>query len=115
MPFDSLPQTELTLARLAVVLRDRSMWPDGFEWNYGDCPRCAMGLAYEIKTGKYLDGIYGSNVTRAIRRLINDAKAMKIKDFNGIFWKLNERLEIHSYQVTPEHVASAIESYLASK
>lgn len=117
MPFDSLPQTELTLARLAVVLRDRSMWPEGFEWDYGMCSSCAMGLAYEIKTGERLegDGSHTSPVTRAIRMIVNDAKAMKLKEFHAIFWDLTDRMNLDWSEITPEHVADAIESYLANK
>lgn len=30
---------------LAALLRDRSRWPDGFEWDFYDCRTCAMGLS----------------------------------------------------------------------
>jgi hypothetical protein len=30
---------------LAYLLRHEELWPKGFEWNYHDHTRCAMGLA----------------------------------------------------------------------
>lgn len=113
MPFDR--QTELTLARLAVVLRDRSIWPKGFEWDYGECVSCAMGLVYQLKTGSRLPlrdraGIHAESMTR---RLVDDAAAMSASDFDAIFCGL--MVKHHTSDIPPETVAAEIESYLASK
>lgn len=34
-----------TLQALHDLLLDRSKWPDGFKWDYGDTNHCAIGLA----------------------------------------------------------------------
>ena len=48
--------TEMTPAMrrsaLISLLRDKSMWPEGFLWNFYDCQRCAMGLFWEALGGK---------------------------------------------------------------
>lgn len=113
MPFDSLPQTELTLARLAVVLRDRSMWPEGFRWDYGECVSCAMGLAYQLKRGNRLL-FRGYDAVQKMREIIEDAHDMPIDEFAPIFFHLADTPE-GCADITPEHVASAIESHLARK
>jgi hypothetical protein len=33
------------LRGLSYLLRNRNMWPEGFEWDYSVCAKCAMGLA----------------------------------------------------------------------
>lgn len=115
MPFDSLPQVEtLTLESLAWRLRHPETWPEGFEWDYAKCSRCAMGLAYRLKTGKKLleielDGV----ITRKVRAAIDDARAMKLRDFSAIFWELSPRGLWRD--VTPKDVATAIEKYLATR
>jgi hypothetical protein len=35
-----------TLQALHDLLLDQSKWPDDFEWNYGSCDSCAIGLAW---------------------------------------------------------------------
>jgi hypothetical protein len=37
-----------TLDSLATVLRDRSLWPYGFEWDFRQKCSCAIGMAEEI-------------------------------------------------------------------
>jgi hypothetical protein len=33
---------------LAWLLRHPERWPEGFEFNFMDCSRCAMGLAWQF-------------------------------------------------------------------
>lgn len=44
--------TEMTPAMrrsiLIATLRDRTLWPKGFEWNYAHRYSCAMGLAERL-------------------------------------------------------------------
>lgn len=44
------PPEHLTpsLENLAVILRDRSLWPPGFEWDFRLIQTCAIGLAEQI-------------------------------------------------------------------
>ena len=48
--------TEMTPAMrrsaLISLLRDKSMWPKGFLWNFYECQQCAMGLFWEALGGK---------------------------------------------------------------
>lgn len=44
--------TELTPAMrrsiLIATLRDKTLWPDGFEWNYARHDTCAIGLSERL-------------------------------------------------------------------
>ena len=44
----SLDNRQATLKNLSYALRHRETWPAGFEWNYQDCYKCAMGLAHRM-------------------------------------------------------------------
>jgi hypothetical protein len=44
-PAESLPPS---LESLAIVLRDPSLWPEGFQWNFAYSSTCAMGLAMYV-------------------------------------------------------------------
>lgn len=37
-----------TLKGLAFLLRHKELWPLGFEWDFGNCDRCAMGLTVQL-------------------------------------------------------------------
>lgn len=51
MPFDGeIEHNEghERLRHLSTVLRDRTQWPGGFEWNYASCQTCAIGMAFKL-------------------------------------------------------------------
>ena len=68
----SIEQRQATLRDLSFALRHPDTWPKGFEWNYSDCHKCAMGLAFtmwpqqikEPTTQAMVDG-FGIPVTSA--------------------------------------------------
>ena len=36
------------MSALAYLLRHPQTWPTGFEWDFGNCHTCAMGLSYAL-------------------------------------------------------------------
>ena len=40
--------SEPSLRTLSFVLRNKELWPDGFDWNFAMCTNCAMGLAHQM-------------------------------------------------------------------
>src|ERR1700733_2317440 len=40
--------TKPSLAALALVLRNRELWPEDFTWDYTRCSNCAIGLAAKL-------------------------------------------------------------------
>ena len=109
MPFDfpSHPD-ELTfpktLESLSFILRNRQFWPRGFEWNYMRCGSCALGLARDLWWSHRPNG---DNVYAVASELSADEESMN-PIFTGLAIKLNKQM----IQITPEHVADAIDAYL---
>jgi hypothetical protein len=106
MPFDGT-QTAPSLRMLSDILRDRSRWPAGFVWNFCSCRHCAMGLAMEIWNASphYRDPI-------ATTMALFDLDQARL--FNLFTSQLSQRLGLCSSDITPEHVADAIDKHLAS-
>jgi hypothetical protein len=119
MPFDFLPAETrtLTLAELSRVLRNPQEWPKGFKWNYGSCRQCGMGLAFRLLKKKLPLGMDLRDIGSLVmsRRLGIPYEAAK-----GIFFdvgkadKFGERT-IERTDITPIHVADAIDAYLAGE
>jgi hypothetical protein len=118
MPFDgqSDPSPTIALARfreqptlrdLAVILRHREVWPEGFEWRFSQCEHCALGVAAallqespeELLYFKWASDVFGISFYR-VEELFHKAP----RDAAGRF----------GAGVTHEHVAAAIEKYLAT-
>lgn len=110
MPFDGTETDFFTYAELSAVLRDRSRWPKGFEWNYKTCRTCAMGLAYRLKTGEWL--YYNGHLatTKRMRAIITDGEAISLATFRRVFLGLHVFLD---RAITPEDVADAIDLAIA--
>ena len=103
MPFDGrgINVGPPSLRTLADVLRDRSRWPaDMPEWNYGSARTCAFGLAVLLWPERVLT--------------IGD-----LADKLGLSMLVTLRLFFGAHgcrmsDVTPHHVADAIDAYLAA-
>lgn len=116
MPFDSKPEGRLTLADLSWRLRNPGTWPLGFRWDYDNCNQCAMGLAWQLSGGK--KNPFGELTFEQSLKLTMAALAdAELKDhdaFREIFSRLHARKHIFSrMDITPYHVADAIDGYLA--
>ena len=99
-----------TLAELAEILRNRSRWPEGFEWDFNDCRTCAMGLAKVLVDGA--KGVEKWHIDHAERW----AEGMfgldwrEVRELFGV--EVADRYEIAVCEVTPEQVAMGIENWL---
>lgn len=114
-----------SLPALAFILRNKELWPKGFEWDYNNCNKCAMGLAknlwdWKMEEVPYLRG-------RAVFLIDYFERAEKIKanyhaatqehlkisgpPLDEIFFNLG----FHFPTVTPEMVADKIDAYLKSQ
>lgn len=109
MPFDNTPTTTHTLAELAEILRDRSRWPDDFVWDYGHCAHCAMGLAGRLWDASLL--VTETDYVWDYRRRVAGYFALTVDETRSIFFGLN----LWWREITPEHVADAIDAYLAKQ
>lgn len=103
MPLDG---TELkpSLQMLSTVLRDRSLWPKDFEWNYAHCTCCAMGLLYRLMNKEMPDGF----------ELENQIKEILNIDYRGLSMFIGTyHYRISPTLVTPGDVADEIDAYIA--
>lgn len=96
-----------SLEALAYVLRHPETWPEDFQWDYGRCSTCAVGLAhrlwerrpyYSVATTAYDFGL-GSRDADAI--FINAKSKRWLPRFFQAPWS-----------VQPKHVAREIDRYL---
>jgi hypothetical protein len=107
--------TKPSLEALSHILRHKELWPTGFEWNYGFCYSCAMGLA-----GELWDVFVPRNPDAAV---LNVSKAFGIsrKVAGNIFGGEADWIPYHpgcvvvrdTNAVTPEMVADQIDKFLA--
>ncbi len=90
------------LQNLATVLRHREMWPDGFDWDYSNCSTCAIGLAWRL-------GMISRYCTHKAAEEFGIPDNVATRIFIWLVRECGERKN-----VTPEHVADAIDAYLAA-
>ncbi len=95
---------KVRLANLAHVLRDKSQWPDGFDWEYSDCRRCAMGLASKIGI---VAGISDEHLCKQL--------GLTRVQVSELFGLRHVHMRKYISEVTPEDVADAIDEVLANK
>ena len=127
MPLDNLPTVsradlippvpERPDARfLSRVLREGPRgphWLAGFVWYYGDCRTCAMGLAAclwsELKLATY--GMGYRECLEGVRKS-NDLNS---DDYYPVFIGLCFRLRKPNENITPKHVADALDTAIAQR
>jgi hypothetical protein len=90
------------LQNLATVLRHREMWPRGFEWCYSNPSTCAMGLAWRL-------GMISRTCLLSAAEEFGIPFDVAIRIFLFLGLECGEAKD-----VTPEHVADAIDAYLAA-
>lgn len=114
MPYDGPMPAGLKpdLKTLSIVLRDRTLWPAGFTWDYSNCQHCAMGLAdrlFSIIKGGITVDMTHDNIdacSEALNLPFNIGAAIFLRVGVG-----DETTRTMS-EVTPEQVADEIDAYL---
>ena len=99
-----------SLEGLAYALRHPQVWPEGFKWSYAHCETCAMGMAVELWSLRVKEE---GNAT--YRNAICNAIEIERTVATKIFCELGPALGASMWDVTPEHVADAIDAYLAQR
>ena len=88
-----------SLQALSHILRHKELWPKDFNWDYGNCESCAMGLAARLW-----------KLSDTIR--ITDCEITMSKDF-GITveqaYNIFIDLVVTKPEITPEMVADEID------
>jgi hypothetical protein len=117
MPFDFLPAETrtLTLAELSRVLRNRQEWPADFEWDYSQCETCAMGLAFRLLDETLppeMEFLWVGAPEMSIRLGISVGAAENLF-FGGVSLFRDGVRDLSD--ITPIHVADAIDAYLAGE
>src|SRR5262245_54349635 len=85
---------------LIAVLRDNSLWPDGFEFDYEDCQHCASGLYRALYAP-------GTSSFYEVGRQLGLSHDQTVDVFNGCEMRMHS-LTV-SGRVTPEMVANRLE------
>jgi hypothetical protein len=83
---------------LAHVLRHKKLWPVGFEWDYRNDEKCAIGLMEKL----WFNGYCCDHTIAATLKLSHD-------DVYNIFYRLHKTRQIPRRKIKPKHVAKAIE------
>jgi hypothetical protein len=99
--------SEPSLQGLSHILRHRESWPEGFKWDYRDHEQCAMGLTlafWKIKIDEDM-----SIMEFDFEKLFG----ITPRQFDAIFFAVNDRLDIFMVDVWPEMVADEIDNILA--
>ena len=102
-----------SLENLSHILRNRDLWPVGFEWNFKHCDQCALGIIDRLWHDKYpqSSALMLSEIPSETESVIfySSRSKPKVRVF-GIF----KRDRYHE-EVTPEMVADQIDEYLKRK
>ena len=86
---------------LSFILRNRALWPEGFEWDYSDCKACAMGLAFKLGM---VSGYYVEHAAERLGMTTNEANMIFLYAYALRFPKSWE-------DITPEHIADLLDAY----
>lgn len=107
---------------LIATLRDKTLWPEGFKWDFSNCDHCAMGMllsqtnqdhrivyapvTYQAKTGELL-GLNTRQVKDIFSTPVNAATPELSEAYHITTW------EAHRHKtwtdVTPAMVADRLE------
>jgi hypothetical protein len=111
-----------SLRALSYVLRHPNTWPEGFIWNYDNCESCAMGLAHELwdvsetenkNAASIMSRTFGISYEEADSIFMGQVRGKPApwREYGPKWW----RSTVPRGDVSPEMVADAIDSYLASE
>jgi len=93
------------LNNLSHILRNKNLWPEGFEWDYSHCHTCAMGLAHKL---------WKEQIEYPLTNVMAKVFDMSSEAAGDIFTGMGKTLE-DEQNITPEQVADAIDAYIANK
>ena len=97
-----------SLSALSFILRHRELWPDTFkEWNFSDCRSCAIGLSFCLWPN--IAGRGGPSCRAFFREM------GLLYEEGCILFGYGLLPEIDDNDITPDHVADAIEAHLAQQ
>ena len=107
MPFDGVDTkpAQPDAAYLSRVLRDRSMWPDGFEWCFSDSSSCALGIARSIWPNR----IGGGSIS------VGTAFGLSATAVHSVFYVRGDKPVDLARDITPLHVADALDRAIAAR
>lgn len=98
-----------SLVSLAYILRNPSMWPQDFTWNFQYHGQCALGLSDKLWPG--YASLLLNTMTEESFKDIFIYTTNKPKVVSRMFWIRWERTRLHE-EVSPDMVADHIEEYL---
>jgi hypothetical protein len=90
-----------SLRALSHILRNKKLWPNGFNWYYGSCDRCAMGIAYQLWSD-HIKNPVPDDIYKPLNIEIDIARHLFTSEYNNMWYS----------DVTPEMVADRIDEYL---
>lgn len=102
-----------SLSVLSFVLRNKELWPKGFEWNFSYCYSCAIGLAYCL--WQQVPTCHPHNVARAVNIEFMDAYELFMSTPEEAIIHDRKRNTVTEIPVTPEMIADRIDKFLAEK
>lgn len=113
------------LQALAYALRHPETWPGDFVWDYRECTCCAIGLSLRLWPKMDLPNSQPARQTWIAREMAMSYREAKTIFFelapvktvivkHGWFRKKTSRRVYQFACVTPDHVADAIDRYLAT-
>jgi hypothetical protein len=123
-----------SLHALSYALRHPETWPEGFVWDYGNCTKCAMGLAHQLwpSVPTTTRVTASSAMARSFAMPLREASMIflggiplgpgraehaswvptYIRSQGHLWWKRHFR-SVDNAAITPEMVADQIDKYLA--
>jgi hypothetical protein len=100
-----------SLENLSYILRHREWWPEGFHWNFSNCPTCAIGMCREL--WGHNPEIFFPEPTMGDDYMLNESYRRIFCDSRGKGGLLSWIIRPDMGDVTPEQVANQIDRYLA--
>ena len=101
-----------SLRALSFILRNKELWPRDFVWDFLDCATCAMGLAWRLWAISSPNSTAMAHAFGISQQISTDIfVGRSLFEARGQGWLY--RPGLLAVDVQPEHVAAAIDQYLA--